>query len=158
MAKEGSDSEHKGSRSASSALWTPKPLCIEFTLYLANPPLVASALKRGLKPCLHNGQRGLQGHHTLTEGDDIGIGVAWHSEDSFVIVGYTKSADFPICEAYQDTYAGSGDMFIMKLDLDGLLSIPGNGAGFTFGLVEISIIIGVIVVIVVMVLVRRRTG
>jgi len=27
--------------------------------------------------------------------DDVGIGVAWHSDDSFIVVGYTESADFP---------------------------------------------------------------
>ena len=96
------------------------------------------------------------------DGDDIGIGVAWHSDDRFVVVGYTKSANFPIFEAYQETYAGNGDMFVMMLDLDGLISAPGNGTGteFTFGLMEIGAIIGVAIVIVtvVMVFARKRAG
>ncbi|MFW9843773.1 MAG: SBBP repeat-containing protein, partial [Candidatus Thorarchaeota archaeon] len=51
------------------------------------------------------------------EGDDVGIGVAWHSVDRYVVWGYANSADFPIVEAYQGTYAGNGDMFVMMLDL-----------------------------------------
>jgi hypothetical protein len=88
--------------------------------------------------------------------DDIGIGVAWHSDDSFIVVGYTECADFPICEAYQDTYGGDSDMFIMKLDLNDLISTPNDGTGFTFGLVEVSIVIGILVVVVLLVVVRKR--
>ena len=89
--------------------------------------------------------------------NDIGIDVTWYSDDSFIVIGYTFSDDFPIYEAYQDTLAGESDMFIMKLDLDGLISVTGDGIGFTFGLVEISIIAGVVVVIVLIVIVKRRT-
>ena len=92
--------------------------------------------------------------------DDIGIGVAWHSDDSFVVVGYTQSADFPIYNANQGTYAGDSDMFVMKLDLSDLMSTPNGGTGFTFGLMESGIVIGIVAVVVVLVLVfvRRRTG
>ncbi|NHJ15110.1 MAG: hypothetical protein EAX95_15615 [Candidatus Thorarchaeota archaeon] len=53
--------------------------------------------------------------------DDIGIGVAWHSDDSFIILGYTDSTNFPVYEAYQDTSAGDFDMFIMKTNLQDLI-------------------------------------
>ena len=87
---------------------------------------------------------------------DTGIGVAWHSDDSFVVVGYTESADFPICEACQETYAGENDMFVMKMDLHGLIDIlPG---GYTPGLLEVGIAIGIIAVVVLLLFVRKRAG
>ena len=89
------------------------------------------------------------------EDDDVGIGVAWHSDDSFIVVGYTESDDFPIYEGYQETYGGDSDMFVMKLDLHDMISTP---AGYSLGLVESSIIIGIVVVVVLVVLVRRRAG
>ncbi|MFX1367219.1 MAG: SBBP repeat-containing protein [Promethearchaeota archaeon] len=55
--------------------------------------------------------------------DDVGIGVAWHSYDSYIVIGYTESADFPIYEAYQDTIGGDFDMFVMKVDLRDLIDI-----------------------------------
>jgi hypothetical protein len=35
------------------------------------------------------------------------------------VTGYTRSADFPIINAYQDTYLGYTDAFVAKLDVDG---------------------------------------
>jgi Ni/Fe-hydrogenase subunit HybB-like protein len=90
------------------------------------------------------------GHH------DIGIGVAWHSDDSFVVVGYTASDDFPIYEAYQGTYGGNNDMFIMKINLQGLIDVPPGG--YTPGLLEGGIVIGIIAVVVLLLFVRRRAG
>ena len=90
--------------------------------------------------------------------DDIGIGIAWHSADSFIVIGYTECADFPTSSAYQGTYAGESDMFVMKLDLHDLISTPGDGTGFTFGLVEASIVIGIVVIVVLLVFVRKRSG
>ncbi len=87
---------------------------------------------------------------------DIGIGVAWYSDDSFIIVGYTASDNFPTYEAYQETYAGENDMFIMKINLEGLVDIPSDG--FTFGLVEGGIIIGIAAVVIVLLFVRKRVG
>ncbi len=94
------------------------------------------------------------------QSNDNGIGIAWYSDDSFIVVGYTESDDFPIYEAYQGTYGGGdSDMFIMKLDLHDLLSITDGGNGFTFGLVEGISVIGVIVVIAaLLVFVRKRGG
>jgi len=87
---------------------------------------------------------------------DVGIEVAWHSNDSFIVLGYTESADFPIYEAYQETYGGDYDMFIMKIDLKGLIDIP--PAGFTFGLLEGGIVIGIIAVVALLLFVRKRAG
>jgi hypothetical protein len=88
--------------------------------------------------------------------NDVGIGVAWYSDDSFIVVGYTESADFPIYEAYQETYGGESDMFVMKVDLQGLIDIPRDG--FTLGLLEGSIVVGILAVIVLLLFVRRRAG
>ncbi len=90
--------------------------------------------------------------------DDVGIGITCYSEDSYVLLGYTESDDFPTHEAYQETYAGQGDMFVMKMDLEDLLSAPSGGNGFTLGIVEISIIIGVVVVVIFLLFLKRRTG
>ncbi|TFG29995.1 hypothetical protein EU528_08920 [Candidatus Thorarchaeota archaeon] len=89
--------------------------------------------------------------------DDIGIGVTWHSGDSFIVVGYTESADFPIYQAYQETYAGDSDMFIMRLDLESLIGTP-TSDGFPLGLLEGGIIIGIVIVVVLLIIVRKRTG
>jgi hypothetical protein len=87
---------------------------------------------------------------------DIGIGVAWHSDDSYVIIGYTASAAFPVHEAYQGTYGGDNDMFVMKMNLQGLIDILQDG--FPFDLMVGSAAIGVIVVVVLLLFVRKRTG
>ena len=92
------------------------------------------------------------------EDNDVGISVVWYPEDSFILVGYTESTDFPIYEAYQESYGGESDMFIMKLDLHDLLLNPEDGNGFTLGLLEGSIAIGIVVVIVaLLIFIRRRS-
>jgi len=91
------------------------------------------------------------------ESNDFGAGITWHSGDSFVIVGYTNSADFPIYEAHQDTYAGDYDMFVTKIDLNGLISTP-SGNGLTFGFIEGGIALGIVVVVVIVGIIRRRGG
>jgi len=97
---------------------------------------------------------------TVLGGDhnDVGIGVTCYSDDSYIVVGYTESIEFPIFEAYQETYAGSSDMFIMKLDLQDFLPIPGDGTGIAFDLVIVSAVIGIGVVVVLLVIIRKRTG
>jgi len=88
--------------------------------------------------------------------NDIGIGIAWHSNDAFIVVGYTESDDFPICEAYQGTYGGDNDMFVMKIDLQGLIDIPLDG--FAPGFIEGVIVIGIVAVVVILLFVRKRVG
>ena len=90
--------------------------------------------------------------------DDVAIGVAWHSDDRFIVVGYAESDEFPIYEAYQGTYAGNSDMFIMKLDLHDLLPIQGDGTGFAFDPVIVSVAIGIVVVVLLLVIIRKRAG
>ena len=90
------------------------------------------------------------------EDDDVGIGVAWYSGDSFIVIGYTESDNFPTYEAYQETYGGSNDMFIMKIDLQGLIDIPLDG--YTPGLIEGIIVIGIIAVVALLLFVRKRIG
>ena len=86
--------------------------------------------------------------------DDVGISVAWHSDDSFIVLGYTESDEFPVHQAYQDTYAGNSDMFLMNIDLTGLIDLPQGG--LPFGLLEIGIATGVIVLVVLLLVVYRR--
>ena len=88
--------------------------------------------------------------------NDVGISVAWHSDDSFIVLGYTESDEFPVSEAYQDTYGGNSDMFVTRLDLQGLIDLPPGG--LPFGLMEIGIVAGVVAVVVVLVFIRRRAG
>ena len=93
--------------------------------------------------------------------NDIGIGVAWHSDDSFIILGYTESADFPIHHAYQGAYGGGeADMFIIKIDLQSLLETPTSTTTdeFPLGVLEGGIVIGIIAVVALLLLVRKRAG
>jgi hypothetical protein len=89
------------------------------------------------------------------EGHDIGIGVAWHSEDSYIVVGYTASTTFPVHEAYQETYGGDNDMFVTKLNLQDLIDISQDG--FPLVLMVGGIAVGAIVVVALLVLTRKRT-
>lgn len=88
------------------------------------------------------------GHH------DVGISVAWHSDDIFVIAGYTESDGFPVLGAYQDTYGGNSDMFVMSIDLQGLIDLPQGG--LPFGPMEVGIVMGVVGVVVVLFFIRKR--
>ena len=86
--------------------------------------------------------------------DDVGISVAWHSEDKFILVGYTDSTNFPTCEACQGTYGGEYDMFVVKMDLQGLIDIPLKG--FTIGPLEAGLGLVIIAVVALLFLVRKR--
>jgi len=95
------------------------------------------------------------------EDDDVGIGVAWYSDYSFILVGYTESADFPIYEAYQGTYGGGeADMFIIKIDLQSLIETPTSTTTdeFPLGVLEGSIVIGIIAVVALLLFIRKRAG
>ena len=111
------------------------------------------------------------GHH------DIGFGVTWHSDHKYIIAGYTASDDFPLQEAYQDTYSGDYDMFVTKIDLQSLMVTPTSTtttstitntttttstttttvSGFPLVLVG-SGIIGIVVVVVLLLVIRKRSG
>lgn len=52
------------------------------------------------------------------EEEDVGVGVTWHLNHSYIITGFTKSDDFPIYHAIQGEYAGICDMFIMKIQTE----------------------------------------
>lgn len=96
---------------------------------------------------------------------DVGIEIVWHSEYRFFILGYSESADFPVCNALQATYGGESDMFITNIDLERLITTttttPTSTStltnGFSLGLVEGGITLGIIVVVVVLLFIRRRT-
>lgn len=55
---------------------------------------------------------------------DLGVELAFYDENSTVVVGFTTSSDFPTCYAYQDTYGGNCDLFIMKLQTLDLVIAP----------------------------------
>ncbi len=96
--------------------------------------------------------------------NDVGIEVVWYSNYTFVVLGYAESTNLPINQAYQENNGGEYDMFIMKLDLQDLLvtptptSTPTETEGFPLGLLEVSIVIGVVAVVVVLLIVRKRTS
>lgn len=94
---------------------------------------------------------------------DVGIGVACYSQESFIVVGYTGSADFPIYEPYQGIYGGDNDMFVMKINLQGLIDTTTPTTTpppdeFTLGLMEGGIVIGIIAVVTLLLFVRKRAG
>ncbi len=55
-------------------------------------------------------------------GNDIGQKIAVTSTGNIVVSGYTASGNFPVVDAYQDTNAGSYDMYITKFNLN--LTLP----------------------------------
>ncbi|MDH5689185.1 MAG: hypothetical protein OEZ48_15155, partial [Candidatus Bathyarchaeota archaeon] len=85
-----------------------------------------------------------------------------------------RAADFPIYGAYQGTYGGENDMFIMKIDLQSLIDTPTSTTTptptttstptptttdeFPLGLVEGGIVVGIIAVIAILLFVRKRAG
>lgn len=77
---------------------------------------------------------------------DIGVGISWHSNSSYIVTGFTRSIDFPIYHAIQGEYLGQIDMFVVKFDtqsieISGVLpsSITGiNTAGLTAVTVSVS--------------------
>ena len=105
-------------------------------------------------------------------GDEIGIEVVWYAEYNFILLGYTESTDFPVHDAYQETYGGEYDMFIMKLDLQSQMTsattttststttspTTSSTNGFPLSLVGGGIVAGIIVVIVLALFIRKRSG
>ena len=49
-------------------------------------------------------------------GYESGYGVAVDNNENAYITGYTYSTDFPVKNAYQETFGGIGDAFLIKLD------------------------------------------
>jgi hypothetical protein len=101
------------------------------------------------------------------EDDDVGIGITSYSDTSYIVIGYTESSDFPTREAFQENYAGDGDMFLMKLDLEDFIDIPVTDSSttttsdtdqFPTDLLMSGIAIGAIVVVILLVVVRKRSG
>ena len=105
--------------------------------------------------------------------NEIGIEVVWYSEYDIIILGYTESADFPVHDAYQETYGGECDMFIMKMDLQSLIvsatlttsttSTPTSPTSTQPGNIPVELVIGgiavgVIAVVVILFFVRNRAG
>ena len=54
-------------------------------------------------------------------GNDYGRGIAVDSAGNSYITGSTDSANFPMKNAYNNTYGGSGDVFVAKFDATGTL-------------------------------------
>jgi len=49
------------------------------------------------------------------DGVDFGLGIEIGSDGSCFLTGATYSTDFPLADAYQDTYGGLGDAFITRI-------------------------------------------
>jgi Tfp pilus assembly protein PilZ len=56
-----------------------------------------------------------------SDGEEIGFSIAVAEDGSFYITGHTYSNDFPIKNAYNDTYSGNRDGFVAKFDANGSL-------------------------------------
>jgi hypothetical protein len=52
-------------------------------------------------------------------GDDRGESIALGSDGDFYITGSTQSSDFPSVNAFNSTYSGERDVFILRLNSDG---------------------------------------
>jgi hypothetical protein len=50
---------------------------------------------------------------------DIGAGIAVDSQNNIIVSGVTYQDDFPVINAYDDTYNGEGDAFLLKLSPTG---------------------------------------
>ncbi|MHA1923576.1 MAG: SBBP repeat-containing protein [Candidatus Heimdallarchaeota archaeon] len=48
---------------------------------------------------------------------DLGVEIATYGNNQTVVVGFTQSSNLPTHNAYQDSYRGAGDMFLIKLDV-----------------------------------------
>ena len=59
-------------------------------------------------------------YSTFIGGDlgDISYGICLNNNSEVVLAGTTKSADFPTEAAYDDTYSGSTDIFVLKIEFD----------------------------------------
>ena len=70
-------------------------------------------------------------------GEDTGSNVCFDSEGNIIIVGSTRSSDFPVINAHQDTYGGGRDAFILKLDplYNVIFSTYYGGSGEDYGYV-----------------------
>ncbi|MHA1555465.1 MAG: SBBP repeat-containing protein [Candidatus Heimdallarchaeota archaeon] len=55
-------------------------------------------------------------------GNDLGQKIAITSTGNIIVSGYTASGNFPVVDAYQDTNAGSYDMYITRFNLN--LTLP----------------------------------
>lgn len=55
------------------------------------------------------------------DGEEIGFSIAVAEDGSFYVTGLTYSNDFPIKNAYNDTYSGNRDGFVAKFDANGSL-------------------------------------
>ncbi len=82
-------------------------------------------------------------------GLDDGTGIALDTYNSAYVAGTTQSADFPLMNPYQASYAGSQDAFVTKIGTQSNLSFPkmtnsptpnpvnaGSQAAFTFDIVN----------------------
>jgi hypothetical protein len=60
-------------------------------------------------------------YSTFLGGNNVeaGFGIAVDSQGNAYVTGITFSADFPVVNALQPTYAGRGDVFVVKLTADG---------------------------------------
>ncbi|NHJ41180.1 MAG: hypothetical protein FK731_14200, partial [Asgard group archaeon] len=75
------------------------------------------------------------------EEEDVGIGICWYLNQSYVISGFTKSEEWPIYHAYQGEYAGNCDLFLMKISTEDVVEIPTSEIGIVVGVVGGCIII-----------------
>ncbi|NHK30282.1 MAG: DJ-1/PfpI family protein [Asgard group archaeon] len=75
------------------------------------------------------------------EEDDIGIGIAWYTNHSYIISGFTKSDDYPIHHAVQGEFGGVCDMFVMKIQTEDIIITPSSEIGIAFAIAGSGIVL-----------------
>ncbi|MFX1532602.1 MAG: SBBP repeat-containing protein [Promethearchaeota archaeon] len=73
------------------------------------------------------------------ESDDWGYAIAVDTAGNSYITGRTSSSNFPMVNAYNDTYSGTQDVFVTKLNATGTglkfsTYLGGNGIDYGFGI------------------------
>ena len=92
------------------------------------------------------------------EDTDVGVGVTWHSNSSYIVTGFTQSENFPVYHAIQGEYGGAPyyDMCVMRVTTINLES-AGMELWVT-GVITTGILAAFIGASVTIVLIQRKRG
>ena len=75
---------------------------------------------------------------------DRGISVSVSQNNTILLMGFTNSEDFPVKNAYLDSFQGETDLFITHLYIEESSKIPGYS---NFALITILYLIGLAILI-----------
>ncbi|NPE06784.1 MAG: hypothetical protein GNW80_00755 [Asgard group archaeon] len=66
------------------------------------------------------------------EAEDLGVGIDFHHNNTCVVSGFTKSTDYPTQNAFQNSFGGDCDLFLMKINM---LEVPERNGLPGFGII-----------------------